>query len=379
MIKKYNKLACILLLSIFLTGCWDYEDIDKRTITISSGLDILNNEIELTGENVKLGVAASGEGSSNKITETYKYKAVGKTFEDTRKNRDIQYPATSFDQTAIAFVISKRYAEQIGIESYINRIYFGPGLRSSIHVSIAKDSMDELFNKKVNNAVSIGYGIEQTLRYLDKEGKTELKSVQEIQSDINFGSLGYLLPYLTVENNTVKLLGSAVIVDSKLAYIIKQDEIGGFLLLLSKKAGDTRAIPSPNDDKNLLSIKSDLKKRSIRTSYGDNKINIYIDLKLKSEMQYQYHIEPFSNEDKKKIEGIIESIIKENVLSAISRSQNEFKSDVFGFARYFKAENPKVYKTIDWKEEYTKAVFHVSVSTTIIDTGSLDSNAEKPK
>ncbi|GFP74425.1 Ger(x)C family spore germination protein [Clostridium fungisolvens] len=377
MIKKYNKLACILLLSIFLTGCWDYEDIDKRTITISAGVDILNDEIEITGENVKLGSATSREGNmSNNLAETYKYKAVGKTFEDTRKNRDIQIPAISFDKTAIAFVVSKRYAEQRGIESYINKIYFGPGLRSSIHVSVSKEPMDELFNKKLDNAESIGYGIEQTLRYLEKEGTTVLKSVQQLQSDINFGSLGYLLPYITVEDNTVKLLGSAVMVDSKLAYIIKQDEIGGFLLMLSKRAGDTRAIPSPSDDKNLLSIKSDLSKRSIRTSYEDNKINIYIDLKLKSEVQFQYHMEPFTNEDKKKVEAVIGSLIKENVLSAVSRSQNEFKSDVFGFARYFKAENPRIYKTINWKEDYTKAVFHVSVNTTIIDTGVLNSDVE---
>ena len=126
----------------------------------------------------------------------------------------------------------------------------------------------------------------------------------------------------------------------------------------------------------MLSIITDLKKKSIRTSYEDKKVNIYIDLNLKSVMQYEYHIEVLSNEDIKKVESIIESEAKEKILSAIKRSQNEFKSDIFGFARYFKAENPVVYRTINWKEEYAEAVFHVKVNTTIVSTQLLDTNAE---
>lgn len=380
MIRKHYKIVSIVLLSILLTGCWDYTDINERAIGITAGLDIVDDKLEISGEKVKPASSPSGEGGGdNKITETYKFKATGINFEDMRKSNEAQLPAAGFEQSTIAFVISKRYAELRGLESYMNRVYFAPGLRSSIHACVVKETMDELFKKKVENAISIGYGIETTLRYLEKERKTVLKSVQEIQSDMNFGSIGYLIPYITVENNTVRYLGFAAMVDSKLVDIINEKEIGGFLLLLAKKTGDTRAFASPRNDKNLLSIKSELKKRKIKTSYEDNRINIYIDLKLESSLQYQYYIEPFTDEDKKKIEEIIENEIKKSVMSAIDRSKNQFKSDVFGFARFFKAQNFRVYKNINWKEEYPRAVFHVNVSTAIGSLEALDPNAKKPK
>lgn len=380
MIRKYNKIICIFILPIFLTGCWDYKDINDRTIGITIALDSVNDEITILGELIKLSSGNSEETSmNNKITQIYKYKASGKTFENMRTNFDVQVPGPDFSQSVVALVISKRYAEKMGIESYMNRTYFSQGLRSSVTVAVSEESADELFSKKVDNTVSIGYGIENTLRYLEKEGMTIQKSIQEIQSDISLRSIGYLIPYVTVQNNTTKSLGFAAMVDSKLVGIINGGESNGFLLILSKKAGETRAIPSPSDDKNLLSITSNLRKRSIRTSYEDNKINIYIHLKLESVMKYQYHIEPLSNENIKKVDKIIEYEIKKNVLAAINRSQKEFKSDVFGFARYFKAENPMVYRTINWEKEYTEAVFHVNVDTTITSTGLLDPNAEKPK
>lgn len=380
MIRKYNKIICMVILPIFLTACWDYTDINDRTIGITTGIDIVNDDVVGAGELIKLSSGYSGEvAMNNKITETYIYKAVGKTFEDMRRNFDNQVPAIDFSQSAISLIISKAYAEKIGIESYMNRTYFLQGLRSSVNVSISAESIEELFSKKINNAVSVGYGVENTLRYLEKEGMTITKSIQEIQSDISLGSIGYLLPYVTVANNTAKYLGLAAMVDSKLIGIIDERDSSGFILILSQKVSDTSAIASLSNNKNFISIKSDLKKRMIRTSYEDNKINIYIDLNLESVIHYQYYIEPLSNADIKDLEKRIEDELKKNVLVAIQRSQKEFKSDVFGFARYFKAENPMVYRTIDWVKNYPDAVFHVNMNTTITSTGLLNSNAEKPK
>jgi spore germination protein KC len=380
MIGKYNKLICVLLLPIFLTGCWDYQDINERTISITVGVDVLDDDIEFVGEKVKPSSGSAGEGSTNsKVTETYKFKASGRNIDDMRREYETKIPRPDFTQSAVAFVISKKYAEKKGIESYINRGYFTAGLRSSMHVAVSKESVDELLSKKVENAISVGYGIETTMDYLERDGKAFMKSVQDIQSDINFGNIGYLLPYITIDDNTIKYLGFAVMVDSRLVDTVNIEDSDGFLFLLSKKANDTRAFGIPNNNEDLISINTRLKKRRIKTSYEDNKINIYIDLKLQSQVRFQYHIKPLSDEDIQKIEEKIETEMKKNILAALKRSQNEFKSDVLGFARYFKSENPKIYKTINWKQKYSEAVFHVNVNTTIANTGLLDPNVKKPE
>lgn len=373
---RRSKIACILMLCLFLTGCWDYRDVNRRTIAISAGADILNNNIVNAGEKAKLWSSFLGKGSTNQVIESYKYKAEGKNFDDVRSNFEAGISNPDFPGSIRVFVFSKRYAEERGIKSYMKRLYYLIGLRSSVMLAVSKESVDELYSKKVNNDISIGYGIEDTVKHLDLNGRALYKTVQDIESDIEFGSIGFLLPYITEENDAIKYVGFAAFNGNKLVGTVKREDGNGFLFVLSKKATDIRSITYPKNPKTLISIKSNLVKRSIKTSYKDNVINIYINLKLKSQMQYEENVEPINKQDRKEVEKIIQNEIKEDILSSVVRSQKEFKSDVFGFARYFKGQNIKIYRQINWKEEYPKAIFHVNVDTNIVNTNFLDPNAK---
>lgn len=380
MISKYNKILCAVLLSLLLTGCWDYMDINKRSIVLSVGIDNVGDKIQFTGESTTQRASSSQGGGMSQQTDVYKFTSIGKYFEGARANLDVKTPFEEFNAATRAIIFSKKYAEQKGIESYIYRLYFLAGYRNSVLVSVSKESTSDLFSSKIENNISIGHGIEDTIRYLDAGGEALYKTVQQIKSDIEFKTIGYLLPYITREKDTIKYLGFAAMKDSKLVGIIKREESNGFLFILSKKPVTATVVPRPGGEKNLFSFKTTLGKRSIKASYKEDKVNIYVDLKINSQLLCEYdNIEPLSKEDSKKIENIISSKIKEEVTSAIKRSQNEFKSDVFGFARHFRKDNPKVYKSIDWKEKYQKASIHVNVETTIKNTNLLDPNAKKPK
>lgn len=364
------------MLCLFLTGCWDYRDINRRTITISIGADVLDDKIVNAGEKAKLSSSSSEKGNINQMIETYKYEGKGNDFDEVRSSLDAKLPNPDFPGSTRVFVFSKRCAEERGIESYMKRLYYLIGLRSSIMLAVSKESINELYSKKVENDISTGYAIEDTIKYLDMNGRALYKTVQDIESDMEFGSIGFLLPYIIQENNAIKYLGFAVFKDNKLVGTVKREDGNGFLFVLSNKATDVRSIKHPKHPKTLISIKSNLAKRSIKTSYKDNKINIYINLKLKSQMQYEENIEAINKQDMKEVKKIIENKIKEDILYSVVRSQKEFKSDVFGFARYFKGENIKVYRQINWKEEYLKAIFHVNVDTNIVNTNFLDPNAK---
>ncbi|WML37527.1 Ger(x)C family spore germination protein [Clostridium sp. OS1-26] len=379
MIKRYNKVIITLLLPLYLTGCWDYKDINKRSIDLSIGVDNVEDQIEFTGEIAKLTSSNTQGRSMLQIVDVYKYRTLGKHFEESNADYNIKVPFPNFSGAARVIAFSKKYVEKKGIESYINRAYFTIWLRNSVPVVICKESANELFTGKIENDISIGYGIEDTIRYLNETGATLYKTVQDIQTDIQFGNIGFLLPYITKEDNkNIKYLGFAAMKDSKLIDIIDYKKSTGFLYLVAKKTTVERVIPHPKNEKNLVSVKSVLGKRSIRTKYEDNKINIYIDLKLNAQIQYEYSIEPLSKVEINKIEDTVSNMAKEEVMYAINRSQNEMHCDVFGFAKYFRAKYPIEYKRMNWKEEYQKANFHVNVKTTIKNTTILDPNGKKP-
>jgi spore germination protein KC len=373
MIKTFHKTICILLLPLLLTSCWDYRDIDKRSIELAIGVDEVNDKLEFTGEIAKLPTG----GGKAEITEVYKYYSLGKNFEGSRANFDARATAPDFPGAVRAVVFSKNYAETEGIESYVNRLYYIPDFRSSVLLAVSKDPTNEFFNGEIINHIAIGYALEDTIKSLSEKGSALYKTLQQVKADIEFKDIGYFVPYVTKEDNAVKYLGLAVMKGSKLIDTVNHKDSNGFLFVLSKNPIATIPIPYPSDEKNLVGTKSFLKQRKIKTSYKNNKVNISIDLKFNTQLQYLYEFKSISKEDIIKFEKIISDQIKKEVVFALELSINQFQCDVFGFARYFKAENPEEYKQINWEQMYPDINFNVNVKTTIINTNLLDAKAKK--
>lgn len=362
---KIGKISFLLLLVLVLSGCWDYEDINKRSITLSLGIDKKDGDIIFNGEIAQLVSSSNKIGSTASITDVYQFNSMGKDFEEARYNFDYKIPTMDFSGSVISVVISKEYAQEIGLESYINRFSFISGFRPSALVVISEQHTEELFKEKVLNDISTGHSIQNIVRYLERGGTSIYTTIQNVRQNISFKEIGFLLPYIKKEKDTIEYLGLAVIKDSKFIGVIKAGDSTGTIYLINNKASHDETIPNPQNKDNLLSIKTKIKKKKITTSVVDNKINIDVNLDLNSMILYEYTRQSISEETVKELEAIIANKVKEEVISSIERSQKEFKSDIFGFARYFKGDNPQIYKTINWIEEYPNVSFNVHVKTKI--------------
>lgn len=377
MANKIRKLILVTLLSLLLSGCWDFEDINKRSITLSIGVEEMDEQIIFNGEIAKLASESNKGGTSATVTDVYYYTTKGKDFEEAKYDFDYKIPNTDFTSAVRCVALSKQYAQKAGIESYINRFSFMPGFRSSVLVVISEQNTKELFEEKVTNDISTGHGIENTIKYLEKNGYAEYTTVQDIRQDISFEDIGFVLPYIKKENDTIKYLGLAVMKDSKFIGVINADESIGTLYLTTKNASGIEKIPISQNKSNLASIKTKLNRRKIKTRCENGQIYIDIKLNINSNLLYEYIEEPIADEAIKKLESIIQDMIKQEVSSSIKRSQEEFRCDIFGFARYFKADNPKLYKTINWAEEYPDVQFNVEVKSKIINYNLINTKAGK--
>jgi spore germination protein KC len=376
MIKKYSRLGFILILSLTLEGCWDYEDINRRSISLSIGLDKSGGKWE---PNTEFAEFSSGLGKGKEgpqVPAKYHNRAVGKDFEEGRNEYDIKIPFVDFSGANRVIVFNRDYAQD-GIEQYINRIDFSPVLRKSLLVVVSRETTDTLFEAKVINDISVGYAIEDTIRSLSKQGRTIYKTAQNIQSDIQFKDIGFLIPYVGLEENSIKYLGLAAMKDAKLVGIVDEKEARGFLFLVGKKPIYRESIINPDNKSNKVSIETMLKRRKIKTSYTDNRININISLNLDAKLQYEYFIEPISPKAISELEDVIAKELKNEVNNALEKSKGEFQSDVFGFAKYFRADNPSIYKQLKWKDEYPNVNFNVDVKVKVINTNLLNTDMKR--
>lgn len=376
MIKKYSKLCFVLILSLTLEGCWDYEDINRRSISLAIGIDKKGGKGQANTEFAEFSSSIGKGKEGPQIPGKYHNRAVGRDFEDVRAEYDAKLPFVDFSGANRVVVFSREYSQD-GIEQYINRIDFIQGLRKSLLVVVSRETTDTLFEANVVNDISVGYAIEDTIRSLSKQGMTIYKTAQDIQSDIQVKEIGFLLPYVGLEDSSIKLLGLAVMKDAKLVGLIDRKEARGFLFLVEDKPIFRESIINPEDNSNKLSVEAVLKKRKINTSYVDNKININISLNLDVKLQYEYFLEPISSKAISELEDIIEQQVKKEVNNALEKSKGEFKSDVFGFARYFRADNPRIYNELKWKEEYPSAKFNVDVKVKVVNTNLLNTDMKK--
>lgn len=373
MIRNFHRLISITLACLLLAGCWNYNDVNKRSIVLSVGIDKVKDKVELTGEIAKI----STTGGRTELTDVYEYQALGKDIEESRENRDARIASEAFSGAARSLVFSRRYAETVGMESYINRRYYIPEFKGSILVVVSKEPTKELFSGKVENDICIGYAIEDTIKTLSRNGEALHRTMQQIKSDIEFKDIGYFTPYITKAGNTIEYLGLAAMKDSKLIGTVKREDSYGILFILSKNPVTIIPVPHPSDKENLISTRNSLKERKISTDFKENKINININLKLNTQIQYLYEMEPVNKRDMKKLESMISHRIKEEIIKALELSKTQYKCDVFGFARYFQGDYPEEYKQIKWEEEYPNINFNVNVKTTITNTNLMDVNAEK--
>jgi len=374
MVKNFKKLL-IILSSLLLTGCWDYKDINERAITLSIGVDIVNDNIEFSGEIAKL-TSTSGEDQKARTTGVYNLLAYGKDFEETRIHYDSVTPLPLFLGATRTVAFSRKFAEQ-NVEPYLNRINKFYDYRKTLLVVVSREPPRELFRMEVEKANSVGFLIEDILSTLKERQMTVYSNVGEILSDIALGEIGYLLPYIGVEEESIQYLGLAVMKNSKLAGTIDMADTDGILYLLADKPVLTESLFSSKEKENKYSLRTSVKKRRFRTDYKNERVIIKVYLDLAAELQYQYYLEPISDEEIKKLESMASEKIKKDIINVFKRSQEEFKCDIFHFVKYFRADHPRIYKQISWEEVYPEADIEVSVKTKIINLGLIDTNAEK--
>jgi len=366
MIKKHYKLISMVILSSLLVGCWDYEDINKKNIALSVGIDDKDGIIQLISQNAKLRSESSGKGEQTQITQDYQNVSQGKNFEETRGEHEYIVPQSNFTGAMRAVVFSKSYAEK-GIEAYINRINFLSDLRKSLLIVICNEPVKDFLQTEIKNDISIAYAIEDTIKKLAKDGRTLFKTGQEVQAYIQNKDLGFVIPYVGIKDNAVEFQGLAVMKDSNMISVINKKEIDGFLFLMLKKPNMNKTVYSNGDEKKQYSFQAKLKKRKIKTSYKDKKVNIDVDLQINFSIKYQYKIEPLNKNKIRDLESEATQMIYKEVIYAINKSQKEYKCDIFEFGKYFKANNPKDYRKINWNEEYPNANINVNINTHLTD------------
>lgn len=358
-----KKIIMLFLIGVFLTGCWDYKDINDRDIALTIGMSKKNNIITKTVETANLNSGKGQEVNSQQI-KTNITKGHGLVYEEARNDIDRNNSDPLFLGATKVVIFDETFAKE-NLLSYLNRLNGLTDSRKTLFPCITLSDMDEIFNSKYYSSSSIGFSIDKNLKFLKAKGLAIVPSLGEVLSKTQVPEIGYLLPCIAIEDNNFKYYGLAVISNSKLVDTIKFKESFGFLYLSSKNLLFEKSIPLNKTNPNLFSFIVKLKNRKIHTEYENSQIHIYIEADFNAHLLYEYESALLGESNLRNLEKIISESLREEMIHAISLSQVKYRRDLFDFYKYFKANNYKEYEKLDWNEVYPYCKIHLNVKTVI--------------
>lgn len=391
--KKFILIITTLFITVTLTGCGGYEELNNLSIVTAVAFDKTDDEYELSFliANSPKAQTSAKEGEA----KTTVYTGTGKTIAEASKDIEQIVPKQIYLGHINVVVISEDIAED-GFLKIADWLLRNPQTRKKFYLLQAKDVSAKNILKIVSPLESFPSQSIATLI----ESNSETKSIATSITYSNFiGQIlekGYdpVLPSITIEGNVKK--GSneknlettepeSYLVLGPLA-IYKGDKLEGFstekeswaINVLKNEAKEVNYnVKYQNQD---ISIETSSLKSSIKI-IDENNIEITISgigdiYNINNEIDIQNYKEI------NKIEKAWSKSLKNDLSKVVKKVQNKYKSDIFGFGNLIYKNNPKTWEKLEkeWNSKYFPNL-NVKIKTDlkITATGSLEKTIKEDK
>ena len=363
--NNISKLLSLMILLLFLTGCWNYVEVEKYAIISGLAVDKEDDNFLLTCEIIDM------KGVENAETSTKLVSIDGKTvFEAARKMTKVVGKKLYFGHAQI-LIISKDIAEA-GIIPVIDWVVRDAETRLTLSIFLSlEDSAKSILEKEaiVNDILS--FEIEEALKTSKYLYFSPFKEIWNVLDELSNDSAATIIPNIIIKEiegkKTPVVEGCSLYKSDKLVGIIKGDDTKILLMILDKmKAG----LITNKDYESNLAVDVTLEvldsKTKIKPRIESDKITI--EIKIKTEVviaeimgSYNYLDEKGQNEVKTEIEKMINNQTRD----FIQKVQQQYETDVFGFGTAIKIAYPVLWKQMEPEWDDLFKSINVEVNSTI--------------
>ncbi|OPX46309.1 spore germination protein B3 precursor [Ruminiclostridium hungatei] len=383
-----RKLAVLILMAAVMincTGCWNNRDLTELSILTALGIDKKGDKIEVTAQIIKptdvsssgAGSAGGGGGKKSYVVVSHVDKTIFAALRGmlSKVNRKIFYSSSQ------VIVISEELARS-GVQDYIDFILRDHETQFKSLVIVAKGtSAKEIVQQEYELSKVPGAFIRDTIKNSDARGFTKeinlLEMARELASEGRELSIGTILK----EDKSTITEGLAIFHNDKLTGYFDKYETRGYCFITNRIKSSIIEVPHNEKPEKLIGV--ELMKSSAKLKVGlstDKKIEITIKLKVSGNIGEQQAIQEKNILDFCRCtRENLEKAIKKDCENAIKKSQQEFKSDIFGFGMHVFDEYPDYWKSVSdkWNDDiYPNIKVKVEVEAKILRTGLISKNIQ---
>lgn len=381
-----KKLLLILITLTFLTGCYNYRELNDLAIvtavSISKEKDNYNIAVQVVNPKKDQDTSSSNE------PDFIVYKSKGETLQAAFESLVKESPKRMYKTQMQILIIDEKMAKN-NIKEVFEYLARNPEIRNEFNVLIGKsdnilETLTPLDNLSSQNILD---SLKASSKYL---GNTNLLTFNELLSDYQNEKTEMAIPVIKLtsqknkdDKNTEKILEKttttpAIVLDN--IGIFKDNKLIGYL-----STKETVSYNFINNNITLTNIKKD---------YPNNKYIAYKILKSKSKLEVTpkkhtitltikgnaeineatYNIDLSKEKNIKKLEKSLNKRLEKMITSSFNSTRKKYNSDIYGFEDLYYKKDPKYYTKIkkDWdSKEFQKIKLKVKSNIKIVEQGNI--------
>ncbi|USK57744.1 Ger(x)C family spore germination protein (plasmid) [Cytobacillus solani] len=390
----YIKSFSLLLLILFLTGCWSAHEIEELSLEVGIALDkgeLSSTEEELekqdelypkkdnitvTFQTVNTKIASAGSKSGG--SEQKAYFNISETSDSLfqidneislRKGR----PLTGYHLKVI--IISEELLRMYSMGDLLDSYLRDNDIRPSCLVLISKNRASEVLESNENGEIpsfSLVNMVENkniSTKILPPMPLAKLTGIMKSESS-------FLLQNIIPASGEVKISGAAVIKgkSKKLIGFFNEKDLEGISWITGKEEGGLVKSYYGEKEKlivyNIQSIKSNI----IPHINGDD-ISFEVKVQTDGNLSEDWVTSEKSSNNKflKEVEKIFETEIKQLIMNVVQKMQDDYQVEVAGFGNQLKIKYPEIWNEVkvDWDETFSKIPIKYNIDVTISNYGTF--------
>ena len=397
----------LLLVLIFTPACWDLREVERLGIVMAIGLEPApGNKVRVIVQNVAPSAMAGGggggggggDGAEGIAAKPYRnLGAEADTVFEAFRELSRESPRQLFFAHNQVIILSEELARERGLEEVLDIFERNPQIRRATWMLVGRGEMAHLLDVPGRIEITPAQRIFGIINERDLTSQYAVQGLgnfieqMEIEGAQPYTAVVEVVPNLVLPteyghnvaegqpkepHHNLKLSGTALFRLDKMVGFLDLKESRGLLWVRGKVNGGVIEVPAPDGNGKLVSLEILRSKTELQPEIRDGRIYIAVDVKVESNLgETTGPLELTKPEAIDQLEVLQAGAIMDEIESALTKAQQEYGVDVFGFGEAMHRKYPREWQEMkkNWPELFPGVQVKMIVDAKIRRTGLVSS------
>lgn len=371
-INSSKFIFLILLLPLFLTGCYDRYELDNLAYVIAIGVDPSDEgggnknityqiavPLKITGEN-----SETGKDTYTTYTVTAPSLSMGNTLVNAKLSKEINL-------SHVKLILYSEDIAKSSLSGHVNVFMSHAQIRPKVTFAICEGKAED-FLKEVSPRLEVSPARYYELlfsshNYTSRTAGSELVDFYTSSQSIDRESFATYVKLSSGEKKEAMYNGLAVFKGSKMVGVLEPDLILAHSLLTNSLKKASYSVPDLNEKDRVVSVNIDQQSAPlINVELDGDKPKIKCKLKLHAHLVSSgSDINFYDKGNKDKLTDELNKNLEKEISAYLDKTIKEYESDIAGIGRIAKTKflTWKEFEDYNWLSKYKNATYEVEVET----------------